>query len=309
MATTFSTNGIDNRQRLAYWHDVICKTYLTVQCRPNADAPLKGALSVRRLGGIELSESLSPPMIYQRAASDIRLDNDDHFQLCLWTSGTSTVQQGGNEVLMRQGDIALYSAACPSVVNCPDGSSTLLLKIPRAALVTRTQCAQGRTLHTLRGDTAAGAMVGQMMRQAWMIQEENPLLDDPRMSSGLLDMIGAALDSASGLLPAGKKNDPMAQIKTYIQNNLSNPDLDMEDVARRHSVSVRTLHRLFAAEGTSANRWLWLQRLAASHKALSEGRMRQVSEAALTYGFNDLSHFSRTFKQVYGISPSELLRH
>ncbi|WJD60698.1 helix-turn-helix domain-containing protein [Pseudomonas kurunegalensis] len=309
MATTFSTNGIDDHHRLAYWHEVICKTYLTVKCRPQADEPLQGALSVLHLGSIELSESLSPPMIYERGASEISRDDDDHFQFCLWNTGSGIVQQGGREIILRPGDLALYSAASPSIVNCPTGSNTLLLKIPKAALSTRTQCLQSHNLHTLRGDTAAGAMVGQMMRQTWLIQEENPLLGDPRLGSALLDMIGASLDAASGILPAGQRHNPLAQIKSYIQNNLGDPELDMEEVAKKHSVSIRTLHRLFASEGTSAKRWLWLQRLAASHKALSDGRMRQVSEAALTYGFNDLSHFSRLFKQVYGISPSELLRH
>eukprot|EP01032_Pedospumella_encystans_P034527 gene34527-39031_t len=66
--------------------------------------------------------------------------------------------------------------------------------------------------------------------------------------------------------------------------------------------------RLFATEGTTPGRWLWQQRLEASYRALAEGRVRQVSQAALEFGFTDLSHFSRAFKARFGRSPKDVQR-
>ena len=68
-------------------------------------------------------------------------------------------------------------------------------------------------------------------------------------------------------------------------------------------MAPRTLYRLFAAEGTTPIRWLWQQRLAASFKALTEGKVTQVTDAALSHGFSDVSHFSRTFRATFGQSP------
>ncbi|MNF66296.1 Transcriptional activator NphR [compost metagenome] len=124
----------------------------------------------------------------------------------------------------------------------------------------------------------------------------------------MLDIISATLEYNSGAPCASSRHNPLDQIKQHMQANLGDPDLHIVSIASRHNISVRTLNRLFAAEGTSAIRWLWLQRLAASHKSLSEGRVRQVSEAALNCGFNDLSHFSKAFKKTYGIAPHQLLR-
>ncbi len=39
---------------------------------------------------------------------------------------------------------------------------------------------------------------------------------------------------------------------------------------------------------------------------LKEGHARNVTEAALRFGFSDLSHFSRAFRKVYGMSPLTL---
>ena len=73
-------------------------------------------------------------------------------------------------------------------------------------------------------------------------------------------------------------------------------------------MAPRTLNRLFAAESTTPIRWLWRQRLAASYKALAEGHVRQVIDAAFSCGFSDPSHFSRAFKAEFGLSPHEVAR-
>jgi AraC-like DNA-binding protein len=48
--------------------------------------------------------------------------------------------------------------------------------------------------------------------------------------------------------------------------------------------------------------------LAASFEALSEGRISNVTDAALSYGFSDVSHFSRSFKATFGHAPGAIAR-
>ena len=93
----------------------------------------------------------------------------------------------------------------------------------------------------------------------------------------------------------------------YIEENLDNGDLDITNVSGAAFSSPRTLARAFAQRGTSVMRHVWTRRLETSFKLLSEGRVNHVSKAAYLCGFNDLSHFSRTFKKMFGSTPSCVL--
>ena len=97
-------------------------------------------------------------------------------------------------------------------------------------------------------------------------------------------------------------------MKQFLLRNLDQTDLTVQSISAAVHVSPRTLNRLFAAEGTTVIRWLWQQRLSASHAVLIKGQIKQVSQVALSFCFTNLSHFSRAFKQAYGLSPQQLLR-
>ena len=73
-------------------------------------------------------------------------------------------------------------------------------------------------------------------------------------------------------------------------------------------MATRTLCRLFAREATTPIRWLWQQRLTAAYKALAEGRTNRVTDAAFSFGFRDVAHFSRAFKATFGQSPETVRR-
>ena len=100
----------------------------------------------------------------------------------------------------------------------------------------------------------------------------------------------------------------LTRVKRYVVANLHDPEMTVNSIAAAQNLAPRTLHRLFSAEGTTPIRWLWQQRLSASYKALAEGHIRHVTDAALTFGFTDLSHFSRAFKKMFGHAPHTLAR-
>ena len=78
-------------------------------------------------------------------------------------------------------------------------------------------------------------------------------------------------------------------------------------MARGVGLSSRYINKLFEAEQSSLGRYIWrcrLERCAARLRDLAWAH-RSISEIALEHGFNDLSHFSRAFRQRLGQSPRE----
>jgi AraC-like DNA-binding protein len=70
--------------------------------------------------------------------------------------------------------------------------------------------------------------------------------------------------------------------------------------------SLSTFQRdFFKIFGMKASHWLLKRRLQAAHEALTSDHKRP-SDVYLEFGFGDLSHFSKVFKNEYGYSPSFL---
>ena len=308
MFNAFNTAAIDQRQRLAYWTEAICETFLAVDCRQQAGDAFHGEMKGGHLGELDLIDVVSPAMEYRREISQLKSHHEEHFQLVLQVSGVGRLQQHDRQAVLLPGDVALYTATAPSSIAYPDGSRTIAVKIPRASVLSRISCREQALALSLKAASPFGAMLGSLMREslAWSLEKEGS--DEVRLPNGMLDLMCFAFESGTGVSASVARKSPLEQIKRYMHAHLDDPELQLAEVASKHNVSLRTLNRLFAAEGVSANRWLWQQRLEASYQALTGKSVRQVSEAALSCGFNDLSHFSRTFKKTYGVTPNQLLR-
>jgi AraC family transcriptional regulator, positive regulator of tynA and feaB len=90
----------------------------------------------------------------------------------------------------------------------------------------------------------------------------------------------------------------------------ADPDLTPAALARQLNVSVRTLHRAFAAAGETVAAYIRRGRLEQARLELEAPPLRRpgVSEVAARYHFADGSHFARAFKARYGQTPAEFAR-
>jgi transcriptional regulator GlxA family with amidase domain len=75
------------------------------------------------------------------------------------------------------------------------------------------------------------------------------------------------------------------------------------ELALLHGISVRQLQRNFKQTmSQSPKRWLKALRLEAARKLLQDGG--SVKQAAFSFGYKHPHHFSRDFRNFFGISPS-----
>ncbi|MDM0071511.1 helix-turn-helix domain-containing protein [Variovorax sp. J31P207] len=311
MLSTFSTSAAQGESHgFSAWEDTVCRTYVPVRCVRSVERPFSAHLKVQELGLSQLSRIESSAMSYARMADDIRLDSCDDLQFCLMLEGALHVRQAGRQASLKPGDMGLYDASRPFELDFPSDYRALVVKLPRALLATRLAAPERLSARLLPGDARLGALASSMIREAAALGDMAGGQVTHRLSTSLADILALALEvELLGSEPlTGRHAQLLQRVKSYMLEHLADAQLDVTAIAEAHHIAPRTLNRLFAADGTTAIRWLWQQRLAASHKALTEGQVRQVAEAALSFGFSDFSHFSRSFKKAFGVQPHTLVR-
>jgi AraC-like DNA-binding protein len=99
----------------------------------------------------------------------------------------------------------------------------------------------------------------------------------------------------------------LGRIQAHAERNLDDPELSLAALALRHGISLRHLHRLFAAKGTTAAEWLLQRRLERCRAELAHPAQRyeSITAIALRWGMSDSSTFSKAFKRRYGLTPSQ----
>lgn len=309
MLTHFDASTVRESDRFAYWQEEICRSFCRSGTKPLRAGMFNAHLSATTLGSIQLSYVDCEALKYERGPSDVRAAPSDDFLLSVLCEGEGRLEQLGRRALQRPGDVVVYDTAQPFSYEFPEHYGLVLLKIPRRAMLARVPEVERMTALVINGQTPLGALAASMIRNAAGLD----LVDGAaaaKVGTSIIDVVSAVMDVQ--LAGAGAPTDRHAVLlqraQAYMRAHLDDPELDVDRIAAALYVSSSTLARLFAGQGTTVIRWLWEERLNTAHRALIEGRVKQVTEAAMTCGFSSFSHFSRSFKARFGESPNKLMR-
>ena len=161
---------------------------------------------------------------------------------------------------------------------------------------------QGRAL-TVRRDAALDSYFQSML--AYLSAAERPA--DPLLELKLKELILSILLSETNPELAAyflslQSSDSTSVAEIMEANFCFN--LSLDDYARLCHRSLSSFKRDFKATfRTTPGKWLLERRLQYA-AAMLRDREQQVGQVALRCGFEDLSHFSRSFKQRFGLTPS-----
>ena len=99
----------------------------------------------------------------------------------------------------------------------------------------------------------------------------------------------------------------LEKLQLILDKELSNSEFSADNFATAISMSRMQLHRkLKSLLGVSATEFLRNERLKTAVELLKQGN-GNISEIAYSVGFNDVSYFTKCFKEVYKVTPTEFL--
>lgn len=104
---------------------------------------------------------------------------------------------------------------------------------------------------------------------------------------------------------AARPSQRMETILAYIRDHLASP-LTRQRLAEEFNLSAGYINQLFKVElGMAPSAVINRERAARAYQLIDREGL-SVAEAALTVGFQDPFYFSRVFKQIYEIPPSQI---
>ncbi|MEK8143412.1 helix-turn-helix domain-containing protein [Streptomyces sp. M10(2022)] len=222
-------------------------------------------------------------------------------------TGSSMVVQNGRECLLRPGDCAVFESIAPYALLFDKGVDYRFIRFParhsrsptgyyetspRSPEIRQPHCTPrlplllptGRQRRVARGGHADAVVEPsiELLRAVLTSQYDNPSLAK------------APLEATLSL-----------RVTHYIRKYLADSDLSAARIAAAHDISVRHLYVVLSRSGISLGDWIRARRLAECRRELADpnGRLRTIAATGRRWGFVDATHFSKVFKQAYGISP------
>lgn len=230
------------------------------------------------------------------------------FQLFYYKRGGFRGSNGGHELVVGAGDIAVLDLACELDIEHSPQSEHVTLLIPRDVFL---PCLDERPYGgmVLRRDRVRTQLLAHHLNTVLTMLPRVGVEDASAIAQGLLGLISASVETASSPDEERHSTLPHAMLKgicDYIEITLVQPTLSVATLCQRFHCSRAYLYRLFQPLG-GVRHYIQERRLQRCLRLLShaESRRRRVTDIALEHGFTNQSHFSRLFKERFGISPSD----
>ncbi|MBC2644313.1 MULTISPECIES: helix-turn-helix domain-containing protein [unclassified Rhodococcus (in: high G+C Gram-positive bacteria)] len=317
----WSTSDLSPREQASYWGDVVCEAFTPLapkRARTHLDRSataegVPGWVRSDPLADTNCAEIASCTQLLTHGPREVRRAPVEALFVNLQLSGVCYGEQDGRRCIVSAGSYAVFDTTRPYTLefNEPKTETSwrvLSFRVPRDqwALGGRTDGATARAVDTTTG---AGNVVGAMM---WSLWNQRSHLDRPTatiMERSFADVLSTVMSTRSGQTHDGPEERDAALrlvVRHHIRSAVPLGRVTAEAAAREAAISVRTLHRLFQAVGTSFADCVREERLSGAMDDLASAPLTvTIGEIAVRWGFCDSSHLTRTFQRYAGCTPTE----
>jgi AraC-like DNA-binding protein len=303
----FDTHGVPRDQRQDAWREVMERLRLPQPEAPAAE-PFEGAVAC-------LVSPLGMDFAVMSATAQEISGRKPNQPAAVWLvvllEGEATFWDGTAATALSVGDIIYGPTGMEAALRLATPFRLLFISAPRVALDHRLVAPLSLRLGRFGGASGLGRVFSGLLRGT---AEALPELTSEQLRPvelALTEFLVANLAAEDSPGSVGGAEAARAahfhRVCQTIETLLSEPELSLERVAAADGVSPRSLQKLFAGAGLSFSSYLRTRRLERCRLDLSSPicASLSISEICFRWGFNGSAHFSRAFKEQYGISPRE----
>ncbi len=308
-----SSDALGERDRFDVWREQLMLRVIHVDVDVPDRTNFRTRLRVLTLPNVAIIERRSTPSVVRRTAELVR-DGDDALVFSLPWRNVIEVRAGGDQASVSPGGAIITSLNEVNSLRTPAGVRGVSLRISRQAARSIAPDAEKLLNRAIRLDEAAFAILSSylvsLLSASRGLSASVARLADLQVRELLAHVYDPAGDLARGEAYGGIKAARLQAVVREIALRLGDPDLSAASVGRRLHLSERYVQQLLEGAGHSVSRYVRESRLKCARQLLRDplcSRLR-VSDIAAMAGFNDLSHFNRSFRSYYGETPNDVRR-
>jgi AraC-like DNA-binding protein len=306
----FSTSALPDKDRIPFWREVFGQQAVRVNIESRSNDKFEARAVIRAVPGLRSTSFASAAARLERRANTIR-DGDDAVVLLFPRKGNMHASQRAREVILRPGDATLLLHGEPSAVTHAKIRFQGLI-VPRAAITALVANLEDLAMRPVpRSNRPLQLLMSYVKATHTSGEIEQPELRN-LLATHVVDLlamvVGATREGAALAEERGVAAARLAAIKSDIIEHVSQEELTITAVARRHRTTPRSIQRLFELEGLSFSTFKLEQRLIRASRMLRDPRYAAstIASVAFAAGFSDLSYFHRAFRRRFGKTPSDM---
>lgn len=300
----FSTHGLAHERRVPALQDLFQEA---VQLDISAAPGHPVAMAMNRGPGLRWAKMLSSLTARMERPASKLADGEDSVCLMLKAEGNIRVEQGRRAGEPRTGDGVFLVYREPAVLDFSD-ATYLSVRVPLTALRLSGRAEAAAALCIPRETEALSLLKAYVMA----LPEE---LADPQLrhlaAAHVYDLIAVALDRSGGIGDPQRMSGIRAGRLAAIKGDLArDATRDLGSIAASRRISPRYIQMLFEEAGTTFSHYALNLRLDSARRMLESPLHRgwTITAVAMEAGFGDISHFNRSFRRRFGMSPSDCRR-
>jgi AraC-like DNA-binding protein len=306
-ATILSTDSVSERDRAPQWREWVNQSFYGLESDLYGDTEFDGQMTRLQAGDVILTRLEANRHRVISQAHLARASEAAYLKIVAPWHGSASVEQQSRRASTGAGKWVIYDTTGSYAIESPERAEHLIVMLPKEKMIER-----GVKLDTLMARQAGtGTGISRValdaMRSTW--QELPNMSEDAARGAGelIMQLVQLSLLELAGQSTHATQREALKdRIKSYVARNLRDPKLSIDGIAYALNCSKRHLHNAFTEEEETLASFIMRQRLEACARDLQQNvaMPRSITEIALYWGFNNLSHFSRVFRDHTGQSPS-----
>lgn len=302
----WTSAALPEAEQFEAWRSVIVEAHLPWDIPRIRCERFPAFMKQFRQDGVRITNCSSPQVVSGvRTRSIIAREDEAFLNVVYIAEGAETLRFGDTELALKAGMFTLWDSTRPMHFMTQPGLRQMTLMVPADRLRRRIPRVEDLVGTPMDGRSGLGGLFIEHLGALERRIGELPAHHSRAIIDGTLDLLALSLGSQNPAHDHSLRAVLLKRVKHHIDAHLTDPALSVSGIARAHRITERYLHKLFEDTDTTVAQWIRRLRLERCWRDLACEAMakRHITEVAYHWGFSDSSHFSRLFKQEFGLSP------